>query len=65
MAQAHGFDQATVRRWVKSYQQHGLSGLMRPLPQRCNRRLWRWSMMRGRARLFTIQAGQTGSRRSR
>lgn len=27
LAHAHGLDQATVRRWVKSYQQHGLSGL--------------------------------------
>jgi len=27
LANAHGLDQATVRRWVKSYQQHGLLGL--------------------------------------
>jgi len=27
LAQRHGLDHATVRRWVKSYQQHGLEGL--------------------------------------
>ena len=27
LAHTHGLDQATVRRWVKSYQQHGLTGL--------------------------------------
>lgn len=27
LAHTHGLDQATVRRWVKSYQQHGLAGL--------------------------------------
>ncbi|WP_336269395.1 transposase, partial [Vreelandella arctica] len=29
LAKQYGLDHATVRRWVKSYEQHGLSGLQK------------------------------------
>lgn len=67
LAKAHGLDQATVRRWVKSYQQHGLAGLRKKFSHYSAefklavlQRMWREDLSaREAAALFDIRGGHS------